>query len=220
MKKFTITIFAGLLMSSMALSQTRVVHGKLTCFNTYPLMNVEVKSKKAKSTTVSDSLGQFSIVCLEKDVIQIKPKAFKAASRRVDAKTDSLLVNLLFNDNEANREIAVGYGYMRQEDLLYAVENLQVQNNDFCNYSDIYELIRGRFAGVDVSKNGIFIRGSGTFYGQTQALVLVDGVATDNISWVVPCQVESIDVLKDQNAAIYGSRGANGVVVITTRKGI
>jgi TonB-dependent SusC/RagA subfamily outer membrane receptor len=218
--KLTITMIAGLLISSLSFSQTRVVHGKLTCFNTYPVRNVEIKSKKAKSTTVTDSLGHFSIVCLEKDMIQIKPKAFKAAMRRVDKKTDSLIVNLLFNDSEANREIAVGYGYMRKADLLYAVENLQVQNNDFCNYSDIYELLRGRFAGVEVTKNGIYIRGSGSFYGKTQALILVDGVATENISWVVPCQVNSVDVLKDQNAAIYGSRGANGVVVITTRKGI
>lgn len=216
--KLTIAIFAGLLISSIGLSQTRVVHGRLICFNTYPVKNVEITSKKAKSTTVTDSLGHFSIVCLEKDVILIKPKTFKAAAKRVDSKTDSLIVNLLFNDSEANRERAIGYGYMNKEDLLYAVDHLQIENNDFCNYSNILELIHGRFSGVEISGKGVYIRGSGSFYGSTEALYVVDGVTTTSIDWIVPCQVKSIDILKDSNAAIYGSRGANGVVMITTRK--
>ena len=75
--KQILAITALILVSFCTTAQNRVVYGKLTAFNTFPIQNVEVKSKKAKSTTTSDSMGVFAIVCLEKDVIQIKPQLSK-----------------------------------------------------------------------------------------------------------------------------------------------
>lgn len=215
--KQMITIIAGIALSASLAAQNRVIHGKLTCFNSYPVRNVEVTSKKAKSTTVSDSLGEFSIVCLEKDVIQIKPRTFRPVTERVDAGTDSLNINLIFIDSPANRERAVGYGYIDKADLNYAVSNLQQQNNEFCSYTNVFDLIRGMFGGVNVANNHVYIRGSGSFSGQTQALYIVNGAEVRGIEWIQPCEIESIDILKDSNAAIYGARGGNGVVIIKTR---
>lgn len=198
-------------------AQNRVIYGRLTVFNKYPVKNLEVRAKKAKTSAITDSLGRFSIVCFDKDVIQIKTKPFKPVTKRVDAKTDSLILNLYFIDSQVNRERAVGYGYISKKDLMYAVDHLQQENNDFCNYTNIYELIRGRFSGVTISNGNIYVRGSTNFQGRTEALILVNGVATSSIADIAPCDVVSIDILKDTAAAIYGSRGANGVVLIRTK---
>jgi TonB-dependent SusC/RagA subfamily outer membrane receptor len=220
--RIILTVFVMLVTLGTA-AQNRVVYGKLTAFNQYPLQNIEVQAKKSKAIVNSDSLGQFAIACKEKDVIRIRPKAFRPVSRRVGPDTDSLQINLIFIDTKANRQLATGYGYIDEEDLTYAMSHLEQENNEFCNYSSIYELIKGRFPGVSVSTTGtggaIHIRGQNSINLSTEALYVVDGTITSTIDWIHPCDVRSIDVLKDGMTAIYGSRGANGVVVIETKRG-
>ncbi len=217
--KRLLAITTGMLLMVPMIAQNRVVHGKLTVFNRYPVKNVEVKAKKAKTSITTDSLGQFNIVCFEKDVIQIKPQTFEAVSKRVNAETDTLEINLIFIDSKANREKAVGYGFISEKDLLYAVEHLESENNDFCSYNTIFDLIQNKLSGVQVSSGNIYIRGgNNSFSGQSQALCVVDGTPTSNIEWISPCQVRTIDLLKGSEAAIYGTRGGNGVVLITLRK--
>lgn len=218
--KQVITLLTGVFLATSIFAQNRVVHGKLTLFNTYPVKNVEVTAKKAKTAITTDSLGQFSIVCFENDIIRIKTKTFQPVNKRIGPDTDSLLINLLFIDSKSNRQTAVGYGYITEEDLIYAVNHLEQENNDFCNYANIFDLIRGRFSGVTVNGGNVYIRGSGSFSGQTQALYIVNGVSVSDIEWIQPCQIRSIDILKDSNAAIYGARGGNGVVLIQTRSKI
>jgi len=219
--KSILTLIMALLLSSAAFAQNRVISGKLTVYNTFPVMNVEVTSKKAKATTMSDSLGNFSIVCLEKDVIMIKPKVFEAVNKKVNKEvTDTLHINLIFIDTKKNRELAVNSGYMTEINLNYAVTHLEEENNDYCKYSDIYNLLRAEGSGITVSNSGrITIRGGKTsFSGMDQALIIVDGQPTTNIDWIQPCQVRSVNILKDSDATIYGTRGGNGVVVITTNR--
>lgn len=210
---------SGILLTAMLAGQTRVVHGRLTTFNTFPVQNIEVTSKKGKATTVSDSLGRFSIVCLENDLIRIKPRAFKKVNSRVGPDTDSLLINLIFLDSEKNREMAIGYGYVDERDLVYAVTNLQQENNEYCHYNDIFELLSGRFAGVVIDNGQVIIRGRNSINSSNEALYVVDGMIVNSVEWVVPCEIMSIDILKDASAAAYGSRGSNGVVIIQTRRG-
>lgn len=85
----------------------------------------------------------------------------------------------------------------------------------------MYELIRGRFPGVDVQNGAIVMRGSKTFQGSDEALIVLDGVIADSdiLRTLSPIDVKSINVIKDGSAAVYGSRGANGVVIIETKKG-
>ncbi|MBE9510652.1 MAG: hypothetical protein IMY71_07230, partial [Bacteroidetes bacterium] len=99
--KQVITVLAGVFISSFVLAQNKVVYGKLTAFNTYPVQNVEVTAKKAKTSVTSDSLGQFSIVCFEKDILRIRPKTFKPVNKKVGPDTDSLFINLLFIDSKS-----------------------------------------------------------------------------------------------------------------------
>lgn len=208
-----------LMLAQHLTAQTVVVHGKLTVFNKYPVQNVLVEAKKAKSRVQTDSLGRFTLVCMENDVIRIRPKVFKPVTRKVRSTRDTMVINLVFIDTQKNRELAVGYGYMDKEDLIFAVNNLQQENNEFCNYTDVFDIIQGRFPGVRVSNGQVFIRGQNSINSDTEALFVVDGVPTGSIGWIHPCDIKSINILKDSGAAIYGVRGSNGVVLIETKKG-
>lgn len=216
--KQCLAVVLGILLTTSIAAQNRVIHGKLTAFNTYPVQNIEIISKKGKSSTISDSLGQFSIVCLEEDVIKIKPKTFEPVSKRVGPDTDSLIINLFFIDTKKNREISVGYGYVKESDLTYAISNLQMENNEYCLYTNVFDAISGRFAGVEVENGEVIIRGRNSINSSNEALYVVDGVIVSSINWISPCEIKSISILKDSSAAAYGSRGSNGVVIIETRR--
>jgi len=211
-----------LLISTPSFAQTRVVKGKLTAFNTYPVRNVEVASKKAKSTVMTDSLGQFEIVCMEKDVVMIRSKVFQSMNKRVNPDDDFISANLIFRDTPKNREIATGMNYIRPEQLTFALAHMADENNDFCNYTSVFSLLKGKFPGVTIKTNsmgsdGVFVRGDKSILGDNEAIYVIDGVRVSDISFVNPCEMATIDILKDGGAALYGSQAANGVVVIETK---
>ncbi len=223
MTKRIILLLGLIIFFSSIQAQTKVVYGKLTAFNKYPLQNIEVKTKKSKASVKSDSLGMFSIVTMEEDRIVIKTKAFQTVLRKVNKDTDTLNINLVFIDTKTNRELATGYGYINSQDLNYAMSNLEQENNEFCNYTNIYDLLVGRFPGVLVQRTAtggsVIIRGGTSVNMSNEALYVVDGGVTINIDYIHPCDIRSINVLKDASTSIYGTRGSNGVVVIETKRG-
>ena len=212
-----------LLFTTSTIAQTRVVPGILTAYNKYPVANIEVVAKKSKSTTRTDSLGHFSIVCNERDQVKIKPETFKMVSRKVDKHTDTLRINLVFMDSKKNRDIAVGYGYMKKEDLTFAAENMQQENNEYCNFTNIYELLKGKFPGVTVDGGPgsyrVFVRGAQSINSSSEVLFVVDGTSGAIVDGLNPCNIKSISVIKDGMTSIYGTRGSNGVILVETKRG-
>ena len=199
---------------SVSRSQTHIVHGRITAFNQFPLQNVEINSKKAGSTTLTDSLGWFTIACSKKDILKIRPEAFRSYTLKVNKDTDTLHVNLVFLDSRQNREVATGLGYIAENDLGFAMNHLEHLNNDFCNYHDIYDLLSSRFPGILVEGRSISIRGE-----KGGPICIVDGVP-GGIGWITPCDIKSIDIIKDGMSAMYGSRGANGAIIVETLHGV
>lgn len=221
MRTFT-AICLCLLMALPAFSQTRVVKGKITTFNQYPVQNVEVSSKKGKSSVATDSLGQFELVCNEKDVILIKTKVFEPLNKRVDVKDNFVSANLVFKDSKKNRELAPTMGYIKPDQLSYALVHLMDQNNDFCNYTDIFNLIRVKFPEVQIQNGpngaeGVYIRGQKSFSLNTEAVYEIDGMRTTDISFVNPCEIAKIEIMKGGGTAVYGTQAVNGVVIIKTK---
>ena len=208
--------------TSSLFSQSRVVYGILTAFDQYPVANIEVRAKRSGSVAMTDSTGIFSLVCEDKDVIKIRPKTFRAESVKVDGSTDTVRVNLVFIDTRKNREIAIGYGHINEEDLSFGVHNLQHQHNVFCNYANTYELIRGRFPEMAVSGTlgnyKVYLRTVQSIQFETEALYVVDGVIVSTLEGIHPCDIRSINILKDAAASIYGAEGAAGVVLIHTKR--
>lgn len=115
--------------------------------------------------------------------------------------------------------VDIGYGVVDRKDVTTSVSRLNVERNEVQTYSSIYDYLRGRVPGVTVgADNRIIIRGIGTNTDNTDPLILVDGVPMTDISGINPTDVQSVDVIKDGSSAIYGMQGANGVIIITTRK--
>ncbi len=117
-----------------------------------------------------------------------------------------------------DEEINIGYGKVKKSELLQSVGKVNGADKKYASYSSIYEMIKGEVAGVEVIGNSIKIRGAGSLMLSTEPLFVVDGVTVNSIDNILPQMVKSIEVLKGSGAAIYGSRGANGVIMITTKK--
>ncbi len=115
--------------------------------------------------------------------------------------------------------VNTGYGKIKKKDSASSVSSLEIKQGS--GYSDIYEYLKGRVPGLVVNGTSITIRGVNSILGSNEPLILVDGMETDDISHIQPDMVERVDVLKDASTtALYGARGANGVILIVTRKTI
>ncbi len=110
----------------------------------------------------------------------------------------------------------IGYGKVTKKHKTTAASEVEIDKKVMETYTDIYEYIQGKVPGVQVSGHNIVIRGVGTIMGGTEPLFIVDGTKRNDISDVNPYLVKNIFVLKDGSAAIYGSQGANGVIIINT----
>jgi len=202
-------------------AQDRMLHGVVTTFDSIPLIGAEIKVKSTGQELVTDTLGRFSAPVVQNEVLKFKANGFYNQRVKLEDKTKFLAVNLKMKPGEKNREIAIGYGYVSDRDKLNAAAMIDNSDFDFSQFTDMYELIKGRFAGVQVQNGEIIIRGPNSFNSSNAALIVVDGVPSpgDILSTIPPIQVKSINVIKDGSSAIYGSRGANGVVLIETKKG-
>jgi TonB-dependent SusC/RagA subfamily outer membrane receptor len=176
-------------MALPAYSQTRVLKGKITTFNRYPVQNVKVASKKTKSAVMTDSLGQFELVCSEKDVIMIKTKVFNPFNKRVTPGDDYVSANLVFNDSNVFSLIGTN------------VPEVQV------------------ISGAGGAAKGVYIREQKSMNSEmnNEAVYEVDGMIVTDLTVVNPCDIASIDILKSGGTAVYGTQAVNGVVVIKTK---
>ena len=220
MKKICIPLF--FIVSSFFLyAQDHVIHGVVHTLDRIPLIGAEIKVKSTKQSVFTDSLGNFTAFCNSEDKLKVVAKGFYNQNVKITGSTKVVAVNLKLKPGEKQREYAIGYGYVSGEDLTNAVAGLNTDNTTFSKYSDIYDLIRGQLAGVQINNGEIIIRGDRSFQGSSAALIVVDGVIWDSeaLRTLSPIQVKSIDAIKDGSAAVYGSRGANGVILIETIKG-
>ncbi|MEN8117365.1 MAG: TonB-dependent receptor plug domain-containing protein [Bacteroidota bacterium] len=222
MKKLAI-LFSLLIFYSVTelIAQEKVLQGKVTTFDSIPLIKASIQIKSSKQIVYTDTMGLFTVLCQPKDKMKVSAKGFSRKKVKIEEKVKYIFVNLKLKSGRENREIAVGYGHVKNKNLLYSISSLNERNLDFSRYSNIYEIIRGRFPGVEIRDGEIIIRGTSTFLGSDAALLVVDGViVTQHVfSSLSPADIANINILKDSSASAYGSRGANGVVIVETRSG-
>ena len=116
-----------------------------------------------------------------------------------------------------NDQVDIGFGVQDRDHVSTSVSNVKVRKNEAQTYSNMYDYLRGRVPGVQVTPdNRIIIRGLGTNSDNFDPLILVDGVEVTDLSGIDPAFVKSVDVIKDGSSAIYGMQGANGVIIIKT----
>lgn len=222
-KLFSLFIFLVCFLAvNSASAQKRLVQGVVTTFDSIAVIGAEVKVKSSKEVVKTDTTGEFEVMVEPKDKLKISAKGFQNRNVKLNEKIKLVAVNLKLRPTEKAVEYAIGYGYVKDADRLNAVAQMNSDDVDFSQYSNMYDLIRGRFAGVQVNnENDIIIRGPSSINLSNAALIIIDGMQADKsvVNSLSPSQVRSINIIKDGGAAIYGTRGANGVVIIETKKG-
>ena len=121
------------------------------------------------------------------------------------------------NYPEGEEEVNVGYGTMKRKNMTNQVDQIDGSDTKYSAYNSIYDMLRGEIPGVQVSGKSISIQGVSSFTLTDEPLFVVDGMVVSSIDDVQPLMVKSIEVLKGSAASIYGSRGANGVIMITLK---
>ncbi|MBC6990923.1 TonB-dependent receptor [Hymenobacter sp. BT491] len=200
----------------------RVVDAKGTGL---PGVTVVVKGTSNGTGTAAD--GSFSLQAPENSVLVFSYVGFVRKEVPVTGAAGNLTVTLAEDVQALNEVVVIGYGTARKSDLTGAVASVSSAQLTQVATADPVQALQGRVAGVEVTANSgqpgsgtrIRVRGVGTI-NNSDPLYVVDGVQTGDISFLLPTDIESTEILKDASAtAIYGSRGANGVVLITTKHG-
>lgn len=209
------------LLAFNSVGQEIVVKGFVTTFDSIPLNNVELVVSSSKAIVFSDSIGKFELKCLLNDKIKVSANGFSSKKIKIEDENKILHVNLELKSGSKNREIAVGYGHVKDDKRLTAIANMNNDDEDFSQFTDIYALLGRMLVGVRIVNKEIIIRGPNSVNGNNAALVVVDGVPTNSraLENLSPVNVRNISLLKGIAASVYGSRGAGGVVVIETKNG-
>lgn len=225
MKKMFFNLFLSIFLfsfTSLLYSQERTVTGFVTTLDSIAVVNAEVKVLSSKITALTDTVGFFKVNSLLKDKIKISAKGFYSQKFKVDGNTEVASINLMFKPGEKNIDIALGYGHISNKDKSYATTNIKNDDKfEFSKYSNMIELIVNSSPSITISNGGIIIRGASSLNASSAALIVIDGIdaGMSQLTELSPINVRSVDILKGGSAAIYGVRGANGVVIINTKRG-
>ena len=218
-RRIKVIILFTLLLPIAMNAQNAIVHGKIVAFDSIPVEKAETKLKRNNTSVLSDSLGFFSIECQINDKLSIIVAGFKTEKLKIKDQKDSLHVQIKFGGSEKDIENASSNGHIERNRLVYATDYLDADLFVDAGYADVVEMITGKFPGVNVVGDEIIIRGRNSINGNNSALIVIDGVTTTmyGLNSLSVADVKSVHVLKGNEAAAYGSRGANGVVVVITK---
>ena len=209
--------------------QQKTVSGKVTDSSGSPLPGVTVVVKGTTTGTITDPDGNFSMPDVSSDAILIF-SFVGMKTQEIPVATNTVINITMFEDAIGIEEVvAIGYGMVKKSDLTGSITSVSSEDIVQMPTQRVDQALQGRAAGVlvtntDGSPGGnttIRIRGSNSILGGNDALIVLDGVQGVKLNTINPNDIESIEILKDASAtAIYGSQGANGVVLITTKKGV
>ena len=213
---------------STELQQDKVtITGTVMDSENQPLVGVSVEESGSNSGITTNENGQFTLsVSNENAVISVSYLGFK--SQKILLNNRKQLDIILMEDSKTLDEVVViGYGTQRKGDVTSAISSVKAEDFAVGKITDAADLVKGKIAGLSVTQSSgdpnatssIMLRGITTLLGSVTPLILVDGIE-GSLNSVAPDNIASIDVLKDASAAaIYGTRGANGVILITTKSG-
>ena len=213
-----------------AQQSTHVISGTVSNEKGEPLEGVVLNVKNSNESVATDAAGQFKItINTPKAILVISHVGYADKEIDVTQNSNNLNITLSISSKELGEVVVVGYGTVKKSDLTGAVSGISQKEIQARPVANALEAMQGKVAGVDITSNerpgtvgDITIRGVRSLTASNSPLYVVDGIPliTGGIDNINPSDIESIDVLKDASAtAIYGSRGANGVVIITTKQG-
>ena len=231
MKKL-FAVVALLLMAVVAQAQGQTVKGTVLDEVGEPMIGATVKAVGGQGGTVTDLDGNYELK-VDQKVKQIEVAYVGYRNQKIQIKNGRADARMSTDKNELNELVVIGYGSVKKGDITNAVAKVKAEELAERPVSNIASALQGELAGVDVQSTSgapgssvqIKVRGATSINedGNTNPLYVVDGVPMDegfDLQQLNPQDIESIEVLKDaSSSAIYGSRGANGVIIITCKKG-
>lgn len=208
--------------------QNRQVKGQVvSAADGEPIIGASVVEKGTKNGIVSDLNGEFTITVSPNATLNISYLGFKSQTVAVNGK-QSIKVELQEDGQLLDQVVVVGYGTMKKSDLTGAVMSANLKDFEKAPNTNILQTLQGTVPGLNIGQvasagdsPSIQIRGRNTISGSTDVLIVLDGIIyTGSMSSINPADIERVDVLKDASAtAVYGAQAANGVLLITTKKG-
>jgi TonB-linked SusC/RagA family outer membrane protein len=228
LKKISVLLVVFFLLSNGVFSQM-TIKGKVTGQDGKAIQGTTVNVKGTKTTVVTNTTGDYSIeVPGSNSVLVFSFVGFSTREEKVGTRTVISPV-LITSASDLDQVIVIGYGTQKKRDVTGAISSINAKSIEEKQPVSIFDAIQGAAPGVRVMSTsgapgeeaGITIRGLSTLSDEgVKPLYIVDGVPMDNISTINPNDIKSIEILKDAaSAAIYGSRSANGVILVTTKGG-
>ena len=215
--------------SSRAIAQTHTVKGQVTDAVTgdaLPLVSVQVKG--TTSGTQTDTHGNFSIQVPDGKKTELLFSYIGYSSVTLAADNVNMTIKMEPNNKKLDEIVVVGYGMVKKRDLTGAVVSVKGEELKKVPSTNVMEAVQGKLPGVDITRSSgaagakvnVTVRGNRSITASNGPLYIVDGVQYENIQDINPNDIQSMEVLKDASStAIYGSRGANGVIMVTTKRG-
>lgn len=207
----------------------QIVKGKVVDANGEPVVAATINEKGTANTVMTDENGNFTInVSNPNAVLEITAVGYSTASVNVSSRNDVGTITVTTQAAALDEVVVVGYGTMRKSDLTGSISTAKGSDIIKAQAFNALEGLKGKAAGVNIFSNTgqpggemrVIIRGLATINASANPLYVVDGVVMSNFQFLNPNDIESIEVLKDaSSAAIYGARGANGVILVTTKRG-
>ena len=225
LKKSLISFMCLLLVSIANVhAQTRTLTGTVTDTFNESLIGVNISVQGKTTGAITDIDGKFSLSVTPEDVLIVSYVGMKAQQITVGSQT-SLLIVMEEDATMLAETIVIGYGSAKKRDLTGSIVSIKAEEIANRPSANPLASLQGKIAGVQVVNTGragqdpeIRIRGTNSLNGYTP-LYIVDGLFSDNINYLNPADIESIEILKDPSSlAIFGVRGANGVIIVTTKR--
>ena len=210
-----------------AWAQEKTVHGRVTAESGTPVAGATVTVKGTNTGTSTNTKGEFTIPASKGAVLVITNVGFAEKELTVGDATD-LNVQLKTATQSFDEVVVVGYGTRRKRDLTGSVSSVNLEAVANAPNTNVGQMLQGTVPGLNVGLSTyaggtppISVRGQNTLSGNQNVLIILDGIQfTSSLSFIDPDDIASIDVLKDASStAVYGAQAANGVLLVTTRKG-
>ena len=229
-----LSLLLGLFLSVSAFGQSITVNGHVKDATGEDIIGATIRVVGQPGGVITDFDGIFSIEAKQGDMLQISYIGYETAEVAAAPHVEVVLQD---DSHALNEVVVIGYGVARKNDLTGSVTAIKPDEKNHGLITNAQDMIQGKIAGVNVTSGGgtpgggatIRIRGGSSLNASNDPLIVIDGLAMDNqgikgaanpLTMVNPNDIESFTVLKDASAtAIYGSRGSNGVIIITTKKG-
>lgn len=208
--------------------QASTITGKITAPDGTPIIGASVSIKGQKTGTVSDAMGSYKLNAPGNAVLVVSFIGYQPQEVPVNNRT-GISIQLAEDQKKLDEVVVVGYGQQKKKDVTGSISSISSKSIMEVPVTNAQQALQGRTPGIDVLNNSnrpgdeprVRVRGTRSLSAGNDPLYVVDGIPfAGNLNDINPQDISSMDVLKDASAtAIYGSRGANGVVLVTTRKG-